>query len=621
MNGVTWAFRLRRHAAAAVLVLLGALGGLLPQTAQANSVKDALNLAAKFAPVVDTYIAPASLTWLPGLYDALSNSECTNLSSDVAVANCAGALLDSDAGKSLGDSSSALVNLLEIYVDVRSSDWAELFNDIFRLAASGSPLDVACKVLSLAVGGFPVCGVLEVLYAIGEAAYEVAKGLVKVFSINDWGESEAMDLVAYFNQYFLPQVERYAQDARQNWQSTWDRTESELITPCRNYLVNHRNASDTASLRCREGMFKGQQAGVEPRFIDKGFLQFVSVRYAMLTLPGVVDQRFAVMAAGLDANAPGLRDRLLGVWGLNNAGKTVLDGNGIGSWPQGSVGAVAAARLKLYIPRYGDGEPVMKQKLQEAVDYALANTPGWNAWKQVATAAGSVPCKTRADGTAYACGDWDKVRECKANYATPLQALPRAVDSSRIPPPPCWVEDVDGANRVALIMVNKALRAELKLSGCSYDMGKNPHVIECVPLSESAKQCASLLKQRYGEFGLPSDGGKCTGLTAIATPPNVPTQLPAGTLHSGREVPPSVSPPAPVLVQRRDPVDNVPANTPAPVSTNRIPVAVTPAAAPPLCTPTQERGVMQCHTQESMPNCERARRLGQVKQCLPPPSR
>lgn len=613
MNGMTSAIRWRRRFATIALVLLGAVGGLLPQAAHANSVKDALNLAATFAPVVDTYIAPASLAWLPSLYDALSKDECTSLSSDIDVANCASALLESDAGGALGEDKAAIAEVLGIYVDVRGSDWGELFSDVFRLAAAGDPLDVACKILTLAVGGFPVCGVLELLYDVAKFALQAAEAIVEAFAVNDWGESEAMDLVAYFNQYFLPKVDIYARGAQNHWQAMWDKAGAELIEPCKHYLTDHRNAGDTAGLRCFNGMFKGEKAGVETRFIDKGFLQMTSARYAMLELPRVVNDRFASMAKAdsFNTGAPGLRTRLLGVWGLDASGKTVLDANGIGAWPNGSIGAVAMARMRLYVAHYGDGEPVMKQKLQEAVDYALTNTPAWKTWQQLGDIAANVPCKQSDDGYSFVCPSFEKLRACLTQYAKPLSGLPRAAGpATRAPPPACRLADTGNANLIALMDVNKALRAEFNLYECEYDTRTHPTFIRCKPGSESARKCDELLKSRYGAMGLPNNGASCNSLAQNLPPPT------GGVTISHGNASPNLPSLRPVVPQPEAAATPTPRTRIDPRRRNGTFVA--PTSQPPLCTPTAERGVMQCPTQESIPGCERARRLGQVRQCLPP---
>lgn len=611
MNAASPGSSLRGKLQAFLAGLLISLAGLTPQPARADSVSDALNLAASFAPIVDSYIAPASLKWLPALYDALSLPACKDLGNDVAVANCAGALLDSDVGSSLDGDATSVAKILEIYIDVRSSDWGELFNDIFRLAAAGDPLDVACKILTLATGGFPICGALELLYDVGKFAVQAAEAIVDTFSINDWGESEFKDLPGYFNTYYLPNVERYAQNMRKNW-NYWSNGIGEIVNPCVNFLTHHRWAEDNAREKCQNGMWDGRQASTEHRFIDKGFLQLTEIRYGMLELPGVVDQRYAALSASLNASAPGLRARLEGVWGLDGNGKTALDAQSTGAWPQGSVGAVASAQLRLYIPRFGDGEPVMKQRLQDAVNYALANTPDWKTWQQLATAAAKVPCTAKGD--TFVCDGWDNVKACKAQYGTPLSQLPLPTRKNdgriRVTPLTCAVENTESANKGALIKVYYALRNDWQLKDCSYDVIKHPQTIECVVGSPSALKCATLLKERYGEFGLPNAGASCTGMTATLQDVT-PSTITIDRNNIPRAVPPNVS----------DSIGGTTgpeASAPARIERRGATISRQPANAAALCTPTREPGVMQCPTDASMPNCERARRLGQVKRCLPP---
>ena len=94
--------------------------------------------------------------------------------------------------------------------------------------SAGDPLDVACKILAIVTGGFPICGVLELLYDVGKFALQAAEAIVSAFAINDWGESESMPLPDYFNQHYLPHVERYAQNMRQNW-NYWSNGIAELV--------------------------------------------------------------------------------------------------------------------------------------------------------------------------------------------------------------------------------------------------------------------------------------------------------------------------------------------------------------------------------------------------------
>ncbi len=155
---------------------------VLPIQTQAN----VLDILAKLGPPppsgagLDNYIAPLKLGMLPPIVTAIDKCD---LGSDTGIANCANEILKSDAGSELGGGTAAQISsMLEIYLDLRGGDIAELFNDVIQLAAGQSPLDLACSVITFVAGGFPVCDALKLLYDIGKAAYEVGKAVVNALA-------------------------------------------------------------------------------------------------------------------------------------------------------------------------------------------------------------------------------------------------------------------------------------------------------------------------------------------------------------------------------------------------------------------------------------------------------
>ncbi len=155
---------------------------VLPIQTQANI----LDILAKLGPPppsgagLDNYISPLKLGMLPPIVTAIDKCD---LGSDTGIANCANEILKSDAGSELGGGTAAQIGaMLEIYLDLRGGDIAELFNDVIQLAAGQSPLDLACSVITFVAGGFPVCDALKLLYDIGKAAYEVGKAVVNALA-------------------------------------------------------------------------------------------------------------------------------------------------------------------------------------------------------------------------------------------------------------------------------------------------------------------------------------------------------------------------------------------------------------------------------------------------------
>jgi len=155
---------------------------VLPITTQANI----LDILAKLGPPppsgagLDNYIAPLKLGMLPPIVAAIDKCD---LGSDIGITKCANEILKSDAGAQMGGGTAAQIgSMLEIYVDLRGGDIAELFNDVISLASGQNPLDLACSVISFVAGGFPVCDALKLLYDIGKAAYEFGKAVVNALA-------------------------------------------------------------------------------------------------------------------------------------------------------------------------------------------------------------------------------------------------------------------------------------------------------------------------------------------------------------------------------------------------------------------------------------------------------
>ena len=155
---------------------------VLPITTQAN-ILDIIGKLGKAPPTgagLDNYISPLKLEWIPPIATAIDKCD---LGSDTGVANCANEILKTNAGSDLGGGTAAQISsILEIYLDLRGGDYAELFNDVIQLAAGQSPLDLACSVLTFVAGGFPICDALKLLYDIGKAAYEVGKAVVNALA-------------------------------------------------------------------------------------------------------------------------------------------------------------------------------------------------------------------------------------------------------------------------------------------------------------------------------------------------------------------------------------------------------------------------------------------------------
>ncbi len=160
-------------------ILFFQMGLALPLHAQA-SIQEVLVTVGKLGPILNTYIKPLQLEWLAPLEQALTSCK---FGSDIEVTQCADAILSSEAGKELGGADGAKIKLmLEIYLDVREGDIGELFNDVIKIAAGQSPLDLACSVISIVASGFPVCDVLKALYEIGKLAYAVGKAIVSALA-------------------------------------------------------------------------------------------------------------------------------------------------------------------------------------------------------------------------------------------------------------------------------------------------------------------------------------------------------------------------------------------------------------------------------------------------------
>ncbi|TAG01758.1 MAG: hypothetical protein EAZ43_10620 [Betaproteobacteria bacterium] len=140
----------------------------------------------QLGPVLDQYLpAPLSMKLVAGIGP---NIEKCQFGSDAAVIACADNLMaDPSVAQAVGQGNAdTLRKLLEIYLDVKSGDTWELFDDVFALVTGGSVQDIACSVISIVASGFPVCDALKILADIAGAAYEGAKAVYGFLS--DVGE-------------------------------------------------------------------------------------------------------------------------------------------------------------------------------------------------------------------------------------------------------------------------------------------------------------------------------------------------------------------------------------------------------------------------------------------------
>ena len=150
---------------------------VLPRISQASVLSDTLATVGKLGPLLNQYIAPLKLEYLSPMAEAISSCD---LGSEAAITKCADTILSTPSARdALGDANVKEIRaLLEIYLDVREGDVAELFSDVIKIAAGQSPLELACSVLAIVAGGFPVCDVLKALYEVAKLAYEVGKAVV-----------------------------------------------------------------------------------------------------------------------------------------------------------------------------------------------------------------------------------------------------------------------------------------------------------------------------------------------------------------------------------------------------------------------------------------------------------
>ncbi|MEO8384472.1 MAG: hypothetical protein ABI583_04470 [Betaproteobacteria bacterium] len=150
---------------------------VLPRQSQADVLSDTLTMVGRLGPLLNQYIAPLKLEYLAPMASAISSC---SFGSEVAITSCADTILSTPAAKdALGSASVKEIRaLLEIYLDVREGDVAELFSDVIKIAAGQSPLELACSVIAIVAGGFPVCDALKALYEVAKLAYEVGKAIV-----------------------------------------------------------------------------------------------------------------------------------------------------------------------------------------------------------------------------------------------------------------------------------------------------------------------------------------------------------------------------------------------------------------------------------------------------------
>ena len=150
---------------------------VLPRMSQASVLSDTLATVGKLGPLLNQYIAPLKLEYLSPMAEAISSCD---FGTEVAITKCADTILSTPAAKdALGDANVKEIRaLLEIYLDVREGDVAELFSDVIKIATGQSPLELACSVIAIVAGGFPVCDALKALYEVAKLAYEVGKAVV-----------------------------------------------------------------------------------------------------------------------------------------------------------------------------------------------------------------------------------------------------------------------------------------------------------------------------------------------------------------------------------------------------------------------------------------------------------
>ena len=214
---------------------------------------------------------------------------------------CADTLLDSSIAKDAELGIPTWVDsLFDVYVDIDQKDYWGLVKHV------GST--IACAVANYFIGA-DVCAFLD---DIAEFAGDVKDGVVAIGgAVNNFGEKYVLGqtkhepLPDFFNRYWLPEVDAYAQNVIVKrdivyWNKTGDK-----MKHCRNYFESHTMSSDKSCRVCvdmRDGMTAAEQCNAQPvitEFPDRGFTQLASRRGAIMLLPELVraaaDQRVALL--------------------------------------------------------------------------------------------------------------------------------------------------------------------------------------------------------------------------------------------------------------------------------------------------------------------------------------
>lgn len=470
------------------------------------------------------------------------------------------------------------------------------------------------------------------------------------------GQSQSIPLPQLYQAAFAPKVERYAREMLKNW-DYWNNVEHDITRHCVNYLDSHRWSEDNAREKCFNGMVSGQQASTEHRFINAGFLQQVSARYAQLRLPADLVRRRSLggynAVNGNAAAVPLAQNRLHGAWGFDAAGNAVLDAEGYPVYGLGSVGALASAKLREYIAQSGEGLQVMNQKIDAAITYAMAHAPAFQQWQAAMAAIPQIGCAVEPGS--FVCSDYDKVKNCQAIYVDRMRRVPEAVPVGerrgvRIQAPICIVKNALQADQVALLQI----RLKLQTENISCNLGgPGSTLLVCrgaaralggpIATSDPVFICNARLRQAYGRFGLPREDRRCIaeqgapdpiistpppGVGQQVPPPAMPMPIqgnrppigigPGATAPTvGSQLPPSSLPPP---IRRRGTRDAEPVPVPAPSPPSfpqQLPSSLAPVQ-PQSCAQTQQRGVVQCPDQASLAACEQAQAEGRVRRCLAP---
>lgn len=218
---------------------------------------------------------------------------------------CADTLIDSSVVDDAEIGIPTWVNsLFEIYIDIDQKDYWGLVKDVGTT--------VACAVANYFVGA-DVCAFLE---DIAEFAGDVKDGVVAIGgALNNTGEklleTKHEPIANFFNRYWLPDVDVYAQNivVKKNSSYWGEATIGEKMKHCRNYFDSHTMDSDKACRVCvdmRDGMTAQapNKCNAQPTtsdFPDRGFTQLASRRGSIMLLPGLVksaaDKRLAQLRA------------------------------------------------------------------------------------------------------------------------------------------------------------------------------------------------------------------------------------------------------------------------------------------------------------------------------------